>query len=147
MSVSNSDTIGRGAAAICQGTGGAAEVLRDARGPPGPLCTVMAGAAAGVSCAHGCRLGYELRRTPSADSPAVGKGGPLGPGYLLPAAAKPGGAPERGGCQETRQGGGAAAGRLWPSRGRQSREDAGIPSGAAEPLSAHRARRRPSWAV
>ena len=46
---------------------------------------------AGLSCAHGCRLGYELRRTPSADSPAVGKGGPLGPGCLLPAAAKPGG--------------------------------------------------------
>ena len=47
---------------------------------------------AGLSYAHGCRLGYELRRTPSADSPAVGKGGPLGPGCLLPAAAKPGGA-------------------------------------------------------
>ena len=46
---------------------------------------------AGLSYAHGCRLGYELRRTPSADSPAVGKGGPLGPGCLLPAAAKPGG--------------------------------------------------------
>ena len=44
-----------------------------------------------LSCAHGCRLCEELRRTPSAGSPAVGKGGPLGPGCLLPAAAKPGG--------------------------------------------------------
>ena len=48
-----------------------------------------------LSCAHGCRLCEELRRTPSAGSPAVGKGGPLGPGCLLPAAAKPGGAPLR----------------------------------------------------
>ena len=141
MPVSNSDTIGRGAAAICHGTGGAAEVLRDARGPPGPLCTVRAGAAAGVSCAHGCRVGYELSRTPSASSPAVGKGGPLGPGCLIPAAAKPGGGhqsgadaripgraaePLRAVCGPPvavragrmpghRQGGGAAAGLPWPS--------------------------------
>ena len=66
---------------------------------------------AGLSYAHGCRLGYELRRTPSADSPAVGKGGPLGPGCLIPAAAKPGG-------------------------GHQSGADARIPGRAAEPLRA-----------
>ena len=76
MSVSNSDTIGRGAAAICQGTGGAADVLRDARGPPGPLCTVRAWAAAGVSCAHGCHLGYELRRTPPPILPPSEKAAP-----------------------------------------------------------------------
>ena len=52
--MSNSDTIGRGAAAICQGTGGAAEVLRAACGPPGPLLGPSELGAVLASIANGC---------------------------------------------------------------------------------------------
>ena len=113
--MSNSDTIGMGAAAICQGTGGAVEVLQDARGPPGPLCTVRVASSCGPSLP--CKPGMGKKscmngglRSCSIQPKLFDRGG----AWLLQAAmgrtVVPPGPPEAGRMLGHRQGGGAAVG-------------------------------------
>ena len=104
-----------GAAAICQGTGRAAEVLQDARGPPWPLCTARGGSRCGPSLP--CKPGMGKKscmngglRSCSSQPKLFDRGG----AWLLQAAmgrtVVPPGPPEAGRMLGHRQGGGAAVG-------------------------------------
>ena len=109
-----------GAAAICQGTGGAVEVLQDARGPPGPLCTVRVASRCGPSLPCNPGMGKKSCMNGGLRSCSIQpKLFDRGVAWLLQAAmgrtVAPPGPPEAGRMPGHRQGRGAAAGRLGPS--------------------------------
>ena len=134
-----------GAAAICQGTGGAVEVLQDARGPPGPLCTVRVASSCGPSLP--CKPGMGKKSCMNGGLRSCGIQPKLfdrGGAWLLQAAmgrtVAPPGPPEAGRMPGHRHGRGAAAALLWPSVGRLKLGGCQGTGVAAEPL-------RASWGL